>query len=113
MFINGFALRMFSVCRHHEGAPVAVHEALACGTPVVASDVGGIPDIVRSCDYGLLCKPGDPGKLAQLLDKALVKKWDRRCIAEYGRQFTWSKTARELVKIYEHTLSFQGSGNRG
>jgi glycosyltransferase involved in cell wall biosynthesis len=54
-----------------EGLPVAVMEALAAGVPVVATAVGGVPDLVRDGDNGLLCRPGSPGALADALLAAM------------------------------------------
>lgn len=53
-----------------EGSPYILLEALACGKPVIATKVGGIPDMVTP-DEGLLVEPGDPKSLAKAIDKLL------------------------------------------
>lgn len=50
-----------------EGFPYVILEAMAVGCPVVAAAVGGVPEIVRDGETGLLAKPGDPESLAQAL----------------------------------------------
>jgi glycosyltransferase involved in cell wall biosynthesis len=54
-----------------EGFPTVVGEALACGTPVVATAVGGIPDIIEPGRHGRLVPPNDEAALEQALDAAL------------------------------------------
>ena len=73
----------------HEGFPVAVAEAAAVGTAVVASDVGGVPDLITPGEAGLLVPPGDPTALAESISRALgdeplrsklAREAQRRCI---------------------------------
>jgi glycosyltransferase involved in cell wall biosynthesis len=54
---------------HNEGTPVSVMEALTCGIPVVASRVGGIPDLVADEENGLLTPPADVPALAEALGR--------------------------------------------
>jgi len=61
----------------NEGTPVSVIEALAAGRPVVATRVGGVPDIVRDGVDGYLVAPGDPSELAERLVR-LARDPDRR-----------------------------------
>jgi glycosyltransferase involved in cell wall biosynthesis len=62
-----------------EASPLAILEAMACGTPVVASRVGGIPAVVEDWKTGFLVKPGDIGQLTMCLrflteDKPLLRR---------------------------------------
>ncbi len=80
-------------------------EAMACGTAVVGSRVGGIPEVVADGETGLLVPPGDPAALAAALN-ALVA--DPRWAAEMGRlgraraeaEFGWSGIAAQTVALY-------------
>lgn len=63
---------VFVLASEWEGRPVAVMEALACGVPVVATAVGGVPDMVQDGDNGLLVRPHDVQGLAAALVRALT-----------------------------------------
>lgn len=78
-----------------EGCPNVVREALACGAPVVASRVGGVPELVSSERFGLLVEAGDPVALASTVRAALDRQWDRRAIAA-GTRRTWEDVALEI-----------------
>jgi glycosyltransferase involved in cell wall biosynthesis len=79
---------------HAEGSPNVVVEALASGTPVVASRVGGIPDLVDDGVNGLLVTPGDPAALASALAAALGRDWDPGRISSSIAHLTWSALGR-------------------
>lgn len=88
-----------------EGSPLPVYEALACGRPVIASRVGGIPEMITADDYGLLVPPADPDSLAAALLSGLRKKWDANRISKYGQQYTWGRVADQLMQVYRNTLA--------
>ncbi|KRE38071.1 group 1 glycosyl transferase [Janibacter sp. Soil728] len=79
-------------------------EAMACGTPVVASDSGALPDVVRGA--GLLVPPGDPAALASALDHvgADPEVWAtmRREGLARADAFTWDTIGGDYVALYEH-----------
>jgi len=85
----------------NEGNPTVLFECLGCGTPFIGTRVGGIPEIIQSDQYGLLCNPGDSSGLAKSISIALNRDWDRDSIAIYGRQFDWSNIAGRMMHIYE------------
>jgi glycosyltransferase involved in cell wall biosynthesis len=84
-----------------EGHPNVLLEALACGLPVVATDVGGVREIVTSEALGIVVPASRPDELAQALDAALRRRWDRRALREAGGGRLWRGVARE-------TLDFMG-----
>ena len=83
-----------------EGNPTVMFEALGVGLPFVGTAVGGVPEIITSEDYGLLCPPADPECLAEKILIALEKEWDREKIRKYAEQFTWEEIAKRVINIY-------------
>jgi glycosyltransferase involved in cell wall biosynthesis len=75
-------------------------ECLGCGKPFIGTKVGGIPEIITSKDYGLLCEPARPDELAENILLGLNCKWDLSLIMEYSSQFSWSCVSEEIYKIY-------------
>ena len=85
-----------------EGCPNVVLEALACGRPVVATNVGGIPEILdESC--GRLVPPRDSVKLADALAAVLDLSWDAAAISAHGGR-SWSTTAGELLEVFQSVV---------
>jgi len=98
------AADFFCLPSQREGCPVVIHEALACGVPIVSTNVGAIPDLVCKDDYGLLCQPSDPIALRDLIIRAVKTSWDREKISAYGRRFTWDAVAQQTVKVFEEVM---------
>jgi len=92
-----------------EGLGVVLLEALASGTPVVGSRVGGIPDVIRDGVTGLLCRPGDQEDLAAKCIDLLEDEELRRRTTEAGRQlvtevFSWERIALRFDEIFRQLL---------
>jgi glycosyltransferase involved in cell wall biosynthesis len=88
-----------------EGLPNVALEAMACGLPVVASHVGGVPEIVRNGVNGFLVPPSNPGVLADALRRALAMKWDREAIRTSVSQFDWDVNARTVLDTLSKSLN--------
>lgn len=93
------AADLFCLSSAHEGCPVVVHEALACGIPVASTRVGAVPDLVGP-DCGVLCPPGDARALSGALSTALGRTWDAEAIARQGALHTWDGVGRRLKELY-------------
>jgi glycosyltransferase involved in cell wall biosynthesis len=84
-----------------EGTPVSLGEALACGTPVVATRVGGIPDLVEESVAGVLVEPGDEQSLANALRIALDRSWDPVAIRATSSPYWWSAVGPKIAAVYD------------
>jgi teichuronic acid biosynthesis glycosyltransferase TuaC len=88
---------------YSEGCPNVVIEALSCGRPVVASNVGGIPELVDP-HCGILVPPHDPNQLANGISRALDHPWDHHQIAAASRR-SWHDVARETLEACDSVIS--------
>ena len=83
-------------------------EAMACGIPIVASKVGGIPEIVKDGENGLLVPPRDSEALADAIIYLLENEDIREKMGKNGRKkgenYSWERIAEETEKVYEEVL---------
>jgi glycosyltransferase involved in cell wall biosynthesis len=92
------AADVFCLASRREGWPNAVHEAMACGTPVVATAVGAIPEMVLEGVRGYVVPFGEEAALAAALEKALRRPWDRAEICAWAHARSWRQVGREVVE---------------
>ncbi|MBV8728925.1 MAG: glycosyltransferase [Acidobacteriia bacterium] len=99
------AADLFCLASSTEGWPNVVNEALACGTPVVASAVGGVRAMLENPRYGITVPPGDLTALTEALDQALHISWDRVAISNWGQSRTWADVAAEVLSIQQSLVA--------
>lgn len=98
---------------HSENCGGAV-EPLLCGVPVVATNVGGLPDVIRAGETGWLVPPKNPEALARAIVEALRNRQEARRRTIEGQKlarglFDVERTAREVAGIYDEILGRGGS----
>jgi glycosyltransferase involved in cell wall biosynthesis len=95
------ASNLVTLPSYNEGCPNVVVEALAAGRPLVATDVGGIPELMDfSC--GRMVPPRDVPALARALNDVLNQSWNAETISSrHGR--SWSNVADDLYQVLEET----------
>lgn len=97
------AADLFALATEREGWPNAILESLACGTPVVATRVGGVPEVLRSDRLGTMVEPSDQA-FARAIEAALDRAWDRAEIGRFAALHTWEATARSAHAVLESAL---------
>jgi glycosyltransferase involved in cell wall biosynthesis len=93
-----------------EGLGNAFLEAMASRLPVVATPVGGIPDIVRAGENGVFCRVGDPDDAARAIAELLENREAARRMGESGRalvarEYQWDFVAERIGRLYDELLS--------
>ena len=89
---------------HAEGTPNVVLEALACGRRVVATTVGGIPDLITSPALGELVEPHTPDALAAALARALSTPYEPAAVAALGARGGWQASADALYAVLREAM---------
>jgi glycosyltransferase involved in cell wall biosynthesis len=93
------AADVFCLASSREGWPNVIHEAMACGSPVVATRVGAVADMIPSPEYGFVVPLDDPAALESALHAALEKNWEHRKISERAHARTWGQAAKEVYDV--------------
>jgi len=96
----------------YESFGLVTLEALACGTPVVATRTGVAPEIIAPGVNGYLAEVNNPASLAAAISAALelAGSCDGQVIRNTVADFSWQRVAQDLLQVYYHTLTIQTSG---
>lgn len=103
------AAEVFVLPSLRESFGVVNLEAMACGIPIVASNVGGIPDVIKHGENGLLVPPKDPEALADAIIYLLENEEEREKMGRNGRKisknYSWAMIAEKTEKVYEKLIN--------
>jgi D-inositol-3-phosphate glycosyltransferase len=106
-----YSLASIAVCPSlaDEAFGISICEAMACGLPVVASRVGGIPELCLHGETGFLVRAGNEQELAErmgilLEDESLRRKMGAQAARRVGEYFTWERVVDRLMKVYDRLL---------
>jgi glycosyltransferase involved in cell wall biosynthesis len=104
------AADVFVLATRNEGWANVFLEAMACGLPVVSTDVGGNAEVVCRPELGSIVPFGDAAALERALDTALGRQWDRAAILDYARDNQWDRRVAQLLRAIDAVLEAEGQG---
>lgn len=93
-----------------EAISISALESMSCGTPVIASNVGGLAELVSHGENGLLVEPRDSEGIASAINRLKVSPGDVADMAINAREtilsrYTWDAVARETIEVYESVIN--------
>jgi glycosyltransferase involved in cell wall biosynthesis len=91
--------QLLALPSYNEGVPNVILEAMACGTPVLVTRVGGVAEIVDEAICGKLIIAGSSDAVTSGLTELLSKSWDRELIKQHSHAFTWQKNKQQLIEF--------------
>jgi glycosyltransferase involved in cell wall biosynthesis len=99
------AADVFVLATANEGWANVFLEAMACGLPVITTDVGGNKEVVNDADLGTVVPFGDAQALTTALMDALQKKWQKNSIINYAKNNAWQKRVDKLINEFNQLVS--------
>lgn len=103
------AADVFVLSTRNEGWANVFLEAMACGLPVVTTDVGGNAEVVCRPELGRVVPFGDAAALTAALDEALAREWDRQTILDYAQDNQWDKRVAQLLRVFDELIATPAS----
>lgn len=100
----------------YEGFGLPAAEAMSCGTPVISTTAGALPEVVG--DAGILVPPADAGALMEAISGLLQNPDRRRHLGQMGRRrvaqmFNWQNAAKRTAEVYEEAVEYQNKIEAG
>jgi D-inositol-3-phosphate glycosyltransferase len=99
---------------HYESFGMVALEAMACGTPVIASQVGGLAYLIQDGETGYHVPDQDPEALCDRLLRVLESQEEHQRMgqraAEYAKDYAWSNIAGQILEVYQSLVERQPQG---
>jgi len=99
------AADVFVLASSNEGWANVILESMACGTPVVATDVGGNAEVVASEELGIIVPFGDRQLLTGAIRRALYRPWSESVLTQYALDNHWSNRVKDILEEYDRLLA--------
>lgn len=110
------AASVLVVPSHYESFGMVALEGMACGTPVVASQVGGLAFLVQDGVTGYVVPDGEPHllgeRLTQLISSPELRAQMGAQAAAYAREYAWEKITEQIIRVYQEALAGNGSAKQ-
>jgi len=108
------AFDVFTLTSKNEGTPVSAIEAMASARPVVATDVGGLSDLVREGETGFLIKPGKHKEFVEKLKELIYNRGTSLSMGKAGRDsvkevYSIKRLINDIIVLYKQTLKKKGA----
>jgi L-malate glycosyltransferase len=108
---------LFLLPSNSESFGLSALEALACGVPVIGTDAGGLPEVVRHGETGILCPPGDVERMAEaaveiLSDRDRWRAMSTRGASDARERFSLDEIVAEYEAFYEYALALPSTPDR-
>ena len=87
-----------------EGWPNVLLESMACGTRVVATRVGGVPEIIAAPEAGKMVEDRKPEALAETIGQVLAQPADRPATRAYAEKFSWEETTQGQIDLFRRIV---------
>ena len=99
------AAKLFVLHSQEESQGIVFAEAMAAGVPVIATKVGGIPDVVESGKSGFLCDFGDTRTMAEMAERLMTDRQLWLSFSQYAKsaaqKYDWNKIAEQIIQLYK------------
>jgi teichuronic acid biosynthesis glycosyltransferase TuaC len=96
---------VFCLASEREGWPNVLLESIACGTPVIGTNVDGIPEIISSQDIGVVVQERTPEGFSNAISVALDRNWCVETLSRFAHQHRWEKVAASLQDVFQKAIA--------